>query len=130
MASDQSDRLRLVVFLCAHGAVRSRIAAAYFNQAGPEGWIAVSAGLEPQAELGETANRLLSGTETARYLDRSPPRAVAQSSPADAIIAIDCELDGVEVWRLASREPGAGMLDELEERVRALVERLAGWPVQ
>jgi protein-tyrosine-phosphatase len=128
MASDQSDRLRHVVFVCAHGAVRSRLAAAYFNQAEPQGWGAVSAGLEPQAELGETASRLLSGTETAKYLDRSPPHSVAETSPADAVIAIDCELDGVEVWHLASREPGPAMLDELDGRVRALAERIAGRP--
>ena len=130
MASDRSAPLRLVVFVCAHGAVRSRLAAAYFNQAGPEGWIAVSAGLEPQAELGGTAARLLSGTETASYLDRSRPRAVAETSPADAVIAIDCQLDGAEDWHLVSRDPNPAMLGELEGRVRALAERLAGGPLQ
>ena len=39
---------RTILFVCEHGAFRSRIAAAYFNATGPAGWHAVSAGRDPQ----------------------------------------------------------------------------------
>jgi len=41
---------RTVLFLCEHGAFRSRIASAFFNAASPSGWRGLSAGRDPQAE--------------------------------------------------------------------------------
>ena len=41
---------RTVVFVCEHGAFRSRIAAAFFNAASPSGWRGLSAGRDPLAE--------------------------------------------------------------------------------
>lgn len=48
---------RTLLFVCAHGAGKSRMAAAYFNLMSPAGWTATSAGQEPQAAVGANAVR-------------------------------------------------------------------------
>lgn len=117
MASEHHAADHVVVFVCAHGALRSRLAAALFNQVALSGWTAVSAGLEPQAELGETAGRLLAGTDAQRFLDTSPPRALDSCAAAEAMVAIDCELAGAEVWRLENGAAGPALVEELGVRV-------------
>jgi hypothetical protein len=42
---------RMVVFVCPHGALKSRLAAALFNAGPPAGWQAASAGVVPQAAM-------------------------------------------------------------------------------
>jgi len=126
MASERPAPDRVVAFVCAHGALRSRLAAALFNEVAPAGWTAISAGLEPEAELGETAGRLLAGTDARRFLDTSPPRALHSCDPAAAIVAIDCELAGAEVWRLENPAPCRAMVDELGRRVRDLAVHPTG----
>jgi len=66
-----------ILFVCPHGAGKSRMAAAYFNQLAPAGWRATSAGQEPQETLGTNAIRLLTGTAAEPYLDRELPRPIA-----------------------------------------------------
>ena len=63
---------RTVLFVCPHGAAKSRVAAAYFNSIAPAGWVATSAGLDPGPELSQTAARMLAGTAAAAYLDGVP----------------------------------------------------------
>jgi protein-tyrosine-phosphatase len=46
---------RTVVFVCAHGAARSRIAAAWFNTNPPPGWHATAAVQEPAPALNPRA---------------------------------------------------------------------------
>jgi arsenate reductase (thioredoxin) len=41
----------IVIFACIHNAGRSQMAAAFFNQAPPSGWRAVSAGTEPANQV-------------------------------------------------------------------------------
>jgi protein-tyrosine-phosphatase len=53
---------QVVVFVCPHGALKSRLAAAFFNAAARPGWRAVSAGLEPQADPSVHAAALVAGT--------------------------------------------------------------------
>jgi arsenate reductase (thioredoxin) len=42
---------RIVIFACVHNAGRSQMAAAFFNQAPPSGWKAVSAGTAPAQKV-------------------------------------------------------------------------------
>ncbi|HKF18832.1 MAG TPA: hypothetical protein VKF14_16800 [Candidatus Dormibacteraeota bacterium] len=128
MAFDGADRHRLVVFVCVHGAVRSRLAAALFNEVAPDGWRAASVGLEPQLELGETAQRLLAGTSAAPFLDTGPPRALDLAATAHLTVAIDCQVAGAENWRLRNREIGQPLLEELRRRVLPLAARAARSP--
>jgi len=111
--------------VCAHGAARSRVAAAFFNQNAPRGWWASSAGLQPQEQLGETARLLLEGSGAESLLDITPPHALDPSAQADRTIAIDCNVAGAEQWRLTNQEFGAPMREELRRRAQALAARVA-----
>ena len=113
---------RTVLFVCEHGAFRSRIAAAYFNAAAPKGWRALSAGRDPQAEVSARLGPLLTGTPAAEHLESDPPRGVDAFSP-DRVIAIDCVLDGAELWVVEAKLDQA-LRDEIAERTRRLAREL------
>ena len=117
---------RVVLFVCPHGAAKSRVAAAFFARSAPPGWTATSAGLDPSPELSPTASRLLAGTEAEALLDRALPRAVADVVAPDRIVGIDCAPEGVtDRWDLRHREFDTGMRDELCTRAEALAAELA-----
>src|SRR5204863_5274006 len=84
---------RTILFVCEHGAFRSRIAAAYFNAAAPKGWRALSAGRDPQAEVSARLEPLLAGTAAAEHLENGPPRGGDAVLP-DHLIAIGCGAGG------------------------------------
>jgi len=111
---------RIVLFVCPHGAGMSRIAAARFNLVAPTGWHALSAGLEPQAELGLHAPRLLAGTPAAELLDRERPRPISSVAAVDRIVAVCCDVPGAERWELAHREFSEAMRDEIRTRAETL----------
>ena len=113
------ERPRTLAFVCEHGALKSRLAAAYFNLAAPTRWRAVSAGVHPQENVSVHAARLLAGTAAATLLDTGPPRPVPLDDVAD-VVAIDCEFPGARVWRLAAEEP----CDAMRAEILALVEEL------
>ncbi|MDP9251776.1 MAG: hypothetical protein M3O80_02120 [Chloroflexota bacterium] len=113
---------KTVLFVCEHGALRSRIAAAYFNAAPAPGWRARSAGREPQAEVSPVLETLLTGTAALDVLERDAPRTV--SADAARTIAIDCDEPADETWVLQHREADAGMRDEIHHRVAALAADL------
>jgi hypothetical protein len=97
---------KTVVFVCLHGAGTSRMAAAYFNNAAPPEWHAVSAGVEPAESLSPTAATLLSGTAAEKFLDRSPPGSLGAAPDPHRVIAlrnpaIQFELASAEVWDCA-----------------------------
>jgi hypothetical protein len=113
---------RSVVFACLHGAGKSRIAAAIFNQIAPPGWRALSAGLEPDKVLSQTASRLLAGTEAASHLDQEPPRSVDAAGQFARMVGIDCHPTGAtDHWTLQHQEFDQAMRDE----IRLLTERYA-----
>jgi hypothetical protein len=112
---------RTVLFVCAHGAYRSRLAAAFFNAAAPSGWRAVSAGQEPQEAVSDAAVRLVAGTDAEAYLEQDPPHGLARHPSPDRLVAIDCDVPGAERWTLTTTQIGRAQRDEI--RVRA--ERLA-----
>jgi protein-tyrosine-phosphatase len=115
---------RTILFVCPHGAGKSRMAAAFFNQLAPAGWRATSAGQEPQETLGTNAGRLLAGTAAAPFLDRELPRPIAAVAAPDRIVAIDCDVPGAERWALAHREFDDALRDEIRGRVETLARAL------
>jgi len=116
--------VRTVLFVCAHGAYRSRIAAAFFNAAAPPGWSAASAGLEPQDTVSDAAVRLAAGTAAEAHLEQDPPHSLAEHPAADRIVAIDCEVPGAERWTLAVTQIGRAQRDEIQARAERLASEL------
>lgn len=116
-----------MVFVCEHGAGRSRVAAALFAATAPAGWRAASAGLRPQEQVSPHAAGVL-GPATAR-LDTSPPQSFAQA-PGDLVVAIDCDVPGARRWMLRAKWPEPGVGDELRSLTAGLTAELAtGGPV-
>jgi hypothetical protein len=118
------DGKRTVLFVCPHGAAKSRIAAAFFNRAAPAGWHAISAGVTPQESVGLNAVRLLAGTDAETLLDLDPPRPVSAAPSPARIVAIDCDVPGGARWDLAHKEFASPMRDELRRRAEALAREL------
>jgi protein-tyrosine-phosphatase len=116
----------IVLFVCPHGAAKSRVAAAFFNHVAPPGWEATSAGIEPDRVLSQTAARLLEGTDAATRLDPAAPRSLAEVASARRIVGIDCAPEGAtDRWELRHRAFDAAMRDELRTRAEALAVELA-----
>ena len=111
---------RTMLFVCPHGAGMSRIAAAWFNLVAPPNWHAISAGLEPQKELGASEPRLLAGTPAESLLDRTLPRPMSAVASPDRVIGLCCDVPGGERWDLVHREFTEAMRDEIRERTDAL----------
>jgi arsenate reductase (thioredoxin) len=116
---------RRLLFVCAHGAARSRIAAAWFNADPPPGWWAATAAAEEAARtLNPRVGSLLAGLPAHGALDTGPPRALAVVDPADLVIAVDCTVPGAQRWTLTAGEVDEALRDELRDRVAALVRAL------
>jgi len=116
---------RTVLFVCAHGAYRSRLAAAFFNAAAPAGWRATSAGVDPQASISLAAIDLAAGTAAEPQLDQGRPAALADAGSRDRTIAIDCAVPGAERWDLSVIEVGPAQRDEIRARAEALAAELS-----
>ena len=118
-----------VMFVCPHGATKSRLAAAWFDGAAPPGWRATNAGITPQEGVSEHARRLLAGTTVAHLLDDAPPRPVSAVPDPDVIVAIDCPTGDVEPaavhWQLHNNGFDEAMRDELRARAEELARHLA-----
>jgi hypothetical protein len=119
----QQDR-RTVVFVCAHGAARSRLAAAWFNADPPAGWHATTgAAEEPAPALNPRVAGLLAGTRARDHLDTEPPRPFAAG---DLVVAIDCAVPGAQRWDLHATEVDEAMRDELRHLVTTVTRTLTG----
>lgn len=121
-----SDR-RSVLFVCPHGAAKSRIAAAWFDGLRLGGWAASSAGLEPAPQISSHPVRLLANSAVRELLDESLPRPMSAVPDADLVVAIDCPADtaaGVR-WTLAHQEFDELMCDEIRDRVHVLAAMLS-----
>jgi protein-tyrosine-phosphatase len=114
---------REVVFVCQHGAFRSRMAAAFFNADPPPGWHAASEGLTPQSEVSIRLMPLLEGTGAELFADLSNPTLFDPAS-ADRIIAIDAPLEGAEAWTTAGEDEE--IRDQIRARTTRLVQELSG----
>jgi hypothetical protein len=120
---------RTLLFVCPHGAGKSRIAAAWFNGSAPPGWLATTAGITPQAGVSEHAPRLLAGTTVAELLDTAPPRPLTAVPEATLTIAIDCpaeDIDATVSWQLDDAGFDEAMGAELRQRAQDLARVLGG----
>jgi arsenate reductase (thioredoxin) len=116
-----------VLFVCPHGAGKSRIAAAWFGANAPAGWAAITAGVSPQPAASAHAPRLLAGTAALVFLDLQRPRPISAVPDADLVVAIDCPAGAVAAdvqWTLVHHEFDEQMAVELQGRVLDLVGRL------
>ncbi|GII06071.1 hypothetical protein [Planobispora takensis] len=119
---------RTVLFVCPHGAGKSRIAAAWFAQAAPPGWTATTAGLTPQPQVSLHAPRLLAGGGAEHLLDRQVPRPLSAIPDPALTVAIDCPpgaVPGALEWRLRHADFDEHMAAELRDRARSLARELA-----
>ena len=116
--------MRTVLFVCAHGAYRSRLAAAFFNAAAPAGWRAASAGQEPQAAMSDAAARLAAGTPAEPHLELDRPRAIREIPAPDRLVSIDCDVPGAERWTLATAPVGPEQRDEIARLAGRLARTL------
>lgn len=115
-----------MLFVCEHGANKSRLAAALFNRVAPAGWRAASAGLRPQPAVSVHAVRLIAGTGAESLLDLEPPRGLDAVPDPTRIVSIDCDAPGGSRWDLADREVGPAMVAELRERAERLAAQVTG----
>jgi protein-tyrosine-phosphatase len=123
-----------VLFVCPHGAGKSRMAAAYFNAAPPAGWTGTTAGLHPGEAVSPVAVRLLAGSPEAATLDHEQPRALEAIPQVDVLVSIDCDAEAETPaaasgalhvrWDLTTRTMDENMRDELRDRVAALANDL------
>jgi protein-tyrosine-phosphatase len=118
------DEKRTVLFVCPHGAAKSRMAAAFFNRIAPGTWQATSAGVTPQEAVSLNAIRLLRGGDAEAHLDLSPPQSVAAVHAPDRIVAIDCAVPHAERWNLLHQAFEEPMRDELRSRAEALAREV------
>lgn len=116
--------IRTVVFVCPHGAAKSRLAAAFFNRVAPRGWKATSAGQQPQKAMSVHAVRLVAGTDVEALLDRDPPRGLDALPAAALLVAIDCQLPGASHWTLAHQTVSEAMREEIRQRAEALARQV------
>jgi hypothetical protein len=127
MAGEHTDTPeRVLLFVCAHGASKSRMAAALFNAAAPPGWRATSAGLHPAEAINAQAARLMADTPAAGHFDANPPRAVEAVNGPARMVGIDCDVAGGERWDLTQAQIAEPMREEIRARVAQLVGALDG----
>ncbi len=123
---------RTVLFVCTHGAGKSRMAAAWFNGSAPPGWWATTAGIIPQKAVSEHAPRLLAGTAAAALLDTEPPRPLTAVPDPRLVVAIDCpgvSFDHPKLsWQLDNADFDEAMGAELRQRAQDLARLLSGEP--
>jgi hypothetical protein len=122
-----SSRGGEVLFVCPHGAGKSRIAAAWFAASAPAGWTATTAGIEPQTSVSVHAPRLLADTPASAFLDREVPRPLSAVSAPTLVVTIDCPADAVPgaiAWELTHSEFDEELVAELRSRVLDLVGSL------
>jgi len=117
--------MRTVLFVCAHGAYRSRVAASFFNASAPAGWHATSGGQDPQDAISAEAARAVAGTSAEAHLERDRPRP-ADLGSADRAISIDCDVPGAERWSLSEADAGPAQHAELRHRAERLAAELSG----
>src|SRR2546423_15586704 len=100
----------MVLFVCPHGAAKSRLAAALFNRVAPADWQATSAGLHPQAAVSVATVHLVAGTDLDPPLDPPPPRPATAGRDAVTRVGLGCDPSHARRWGLGPQPGGAAML--------------------
>jgi protein-tyrosine-phosphatase len=128
--------LKTVLFVCVENSFRSQIAEAYFNKFAPEGWKAVSAGIQPAEKVHPNAIKLMQ--EESIDISHKKPQSITKELQTKAEIAIIVCGDGqcpiihakhVEKWGIPdpakmSLEDARKVRDTIKSRVLSLIERL------
>ncbi|HUQ49169.1 MAG TPA: arsenate reductase ArsC [Terriglobales bacterium] len=78
--------MRTVIFACVHNAGRSQMAAAFFNQAAPEGWKGVSAGTQPAEKVHPVVAEVMK--EAGIDLSAATPQKLTENLAATASLLI------------------------------------------
>jgi len=117
--------MKTILFVCVHNAGRSRMAEAFFNEAPPEGFIALSAGTEP----GERVNPAVADAMAELGFDMSgdKPQLLtdAMSAGAEIVITMGCGVDtacplfaGIKAHEDWGLDDPAGQPTETVRRIR------------
>lgn len=132
--------MTVVAFVCVHNAGRSQMAAAFARKLAPPGVSVLSAGTEPAKALNPVVVQAMreKGIDLARAVPRKLVHDEAMS--ADYFVTMGCAPEqacpagyrgDVRDWKL--EDPKGKTLhevrlirDEIEERVRALIEEIRG----
>lgn len=128
--------MKTVLFVCVENSFRSQIAEAYFNKFAPEGWKAVSAGIQPAEKVHPNAIKLM--LEEGIDISRKNPQPLTKELQTRAEIAIivcgdnQCPIihtKHVERWNTPnpakmSLEDARKVRDTIKNRVLSLIERL------
>jgi arsenate reductase (thioredoxin) len=133
-SAKQLQRPRTVVFVCEHGAAKSVIAAAYFNQLAAERHLpfhAIARGITPQSELSQSAMAGLRADGVA-VANEKPRALTADDTRHAARIVAFCQVPaslrkGTRVEQHDVPAPGDGYAQSrsaILAQVKALVEKL------
>ena len=76
----------VVIFACVHNAGRSQMAAAFFNQAAPAGWKAVSAGTQPAEKVHPAVSDVMQ--EVGIDLSSAKPQKLTPELAAEASLLV------------------------------------------
>jgi len=122
-------RMKKVVFACVGNSFRSQIAAALFNAAAPEGWLAESAGVNPASEVMPETVQLLKevGIDISSARPRQLTRAMMEQ--AELVVTMGCGPDAcpagfedkIVAWNVPS--PPGKAISELRS-IMVLLENL------
>jgi len=133
-SAKQRQRPRTVVFVCEHGAAKSVIAAAYFNQLAAERHLpfhAIARGTTPQSDLSQSAMAGLRADGIA-FADEKPRAVTADDTRHAVRVVAFCPVPaslrkGTPVEQHDVPAPGDGYAqsrDAILVQVKALVEEL------
>ncbi|MCS7119644.1 MAG: arsenate reductase ArsC [Nitrososphaerota archaeon] len=128
--------MKTVLFVCVENSFRSQIAEAYFNKYAPEGWRAVSAGIQPADKVHPNAVKLM--LEDGINISRKKPKLITRKLQENADVAVIvcsgalCPIvyaKHIEEWNIP--DPARMTLgearkirDEIKQRVIDLIKRL------
>lgn len=133
-ASQQAPPLR-VLFLCPHGAAKSVLGAAYFEQMAAERGLRVEVdarGTDPDPAVSPAVARLLRDQGYAVPVETPKAVTATDITAADVVVSLGCKLDGFPAPRRAIRHwdvPGPGenlaaSSQAIRQHVRDLVDQL------
>jgi len=131
---------RTVIFACVHNAGRSQMASAFFNQAPPAGWRALSAGTQPAEHVHPVVAEVMN--ELGLDLSSAQPQKLTDELARDAALLVtmgcgeNCPyVPGLEVQDWALPDPKGQPIervreirDEIKGRVLRLQQTLSSQP--
>ena len=131
----QAEPAPTVLFMCPHGAAKSLMASAYFQQAAKERGLNVrvdSAGTDPDAQLSRSVVAHLEKNGYAIPIAKPRAATAADMSGADIVISMGCDLSKlpapkgvVKNWRVPDFSADFNAAEQaIRDQVNKLVEEL------